>query len=57
VVDGWITRSHLGQPRLELVTPDAYAPLPGFLTGMFWSQDGGTVYLTGLGGAVLKYSY
>jgi sugar lactone lactonase YvrE len=55
VVDAWITRSHLGQPRLELVTPDAFAPLPGFLTGMFWSNDGGTVYLTGLGGAILRY--
>ena len=54
-VDAWVTRSHLGQPRLELVTSDAYAPLPGFLTGMFWSSDGGTIYLTGLGGAVLKY--
>ncbi len=44
VVDAWITRSHLGQPRLELLTPDAWAPLPGFVTGMFWSADGGTVY-------------
>jgi len=56
-IDAWITRSHLGQPRLELVTPDAFAPLPGALTGMFWSEDGETVYLTGLGGAMLRYGY
>jgi len=56
-VDAWITRSHLGQPRLALITPDAWAPLSGFVTGMFWSEDGGTVYVTGLGGAILKYGY
>lgn len=37
-----------------LVTPDAWAPMPGALTGMIFSPDGGTVYFTGLGDALLK---
>lgn len=52
----WIQRSHLGLPLLELMTPDMFAPLSGFLTGMFWSTDGHTVYFTGLGTGMLKYS-
>jgi sugar lactone lactonase YvrE len=56
VVDEWVRRSRLGEPRLELITPDMWNPLPGALTGMFWSHDGATVYFTGLGPALLKYS-
>jgi sugar lactone lactonase YvrE len=54
--DEWTKRSHLGQPLLELFSPDSWNPLPGgALTGMFWSQDHKTFYITGLGNAVLKY--
>ncbi len=53
--DEWIKRSHLGKPLLELFSPDLWNPLPGgALTGMFWSQDYKTFYITGLGNAVLK---
>ena len=56
VQDQWIERSHFGKPLLELLSPDLWRPLPGgALTGMFWSKDYKTLYLTGLGNAVLKY--
>ena len=55
IQDEWIRRSHIGKPLLELLTPDLWKPLPGALTGMFWSQDYKTFYVTGLGGAILKY--
>jgi len=35
--------------------PDLWNPLPGALTGMFWSRDYKTFYVTALGNAVLKY--
>lgn len=56
VLNQWVERSHLGQPRLELIGPDAWDPLPGFLTGMFFSADHSTVYLASLGNAMLRYS-
>lgn len=56
IQDEWIKRSHLGKPLLELLSPDLWKPLPsGALTGMFWSQDYKTFYITGLGNAILKY--
>ena len=51
----WVRRSHLGEGRLELFVPELWDPLPGPLTGMFWSADGATVYLAGLGNALLRY--
>ncbi len=53
--DEWVRRSHLGESRLDLFTPDLWAPLPGAVTGMFWSFDNRTVYVAGLGGALLRY--
>jgi sugar lactone lactonase YvrE len=54
--DEWIKRSHLGKPLLELLSPDLWKPLPGgVLTGMFWSQDYKTFYVTGTGNAVLRF--
>jgi hypothetical protein len=35
--------------------PDLWKPLPGALTGMFWSQDYKTFYVMGLGNAALKF--
>ena len=55
ILDEWTTRSHLGKPLLELMTPDLWNPLPGAATGIFWSRDYKTFYVTGLGNAVLKY--
>lgn len=51
----WVRRSHLGEGRLELFTPEVWDPLPGALTGIFWSSDGETIYLGGLGNALLRY--
>ena len=54
-LDEWVKRSHFDQPRNELLTPEAYQPLPNFLTGVFFSPNFDTVYFTGLGNAILKY--
>ena len=51
----WAVNSRTGQPILPLLGPDTFAPLPGILTGMFFSKDGKTFYVTGLGNAVLRF--
>ena len=51
----WTVRSRLGKPLLELLGPELSKPLPGVLTGMFWSQDRKTFYITGLGDAILRF--
>jgi hypothetical protein len=56
VLNQWVERSHLGQPRLELIGPDAWDPLSGFLTGMFFSADQTSVYFTSLGNAILRFA-
>jgi hypothetical protein len=53
--DEWVKRSHLGQPRLDLVNAENDNPLPGFLTGLFFSPNQDSVYFTGLGNAILKF--
>ena len=53
----WVRRSHLGLERLEIVSPDLFHPLPGLLTGMFFSNDGQTLYVTNLGNDLMKYTY
>ena len=53
--DEWVKRSHLGQPRLELLTSDTGNPLPITLTGLFFSPNQDTVYFTGLSKALLKF--
>ena len=53
----WIRRSHLGMERLELLSPDLFFPLPGLITGMFFSHDGKTLYITNLGNDLLKYNF
>ncbi len=53
----WNRRSHLGMERLELLSPDLTFPLPGLLTGMFFSNDGRTLYITNLGKDLLKLDY
>ncbi len=49
ITNEWNRRSHLGMERLELLSPDLFFPLPGLITGMFFSNDGHTLYITNLG--------
>ena len=51
----WNRRSHLSMERLELLSPDLFSPLPGLITGMFFSNDGQTLYITNLGNDLLKF--
>ena len=55
-VDQWVTASHLGQPLRALRTPGASKPLPDFLTGLFFSAQGDTVYFTAFGNAIFRYA-
>lgn len=54
IVAELLPRMAAREPALALVTPDAWAPLPGGITGVVFAPDGRTVYLTGLGDALLK---
>ncbi len=53
----WKKRSHLGLERLEMLSPDLFKPLPGLLTGMFFSNNGQTLYITNLGNDLLKFDF
>jgi len=57
VTNEWIRRSNLGMGRLEILSPNLFQPLPGLVTGMFYSQDGKTLYVSNLGNDLLKYEY
>jgi hypothetical protein len=50
----WRRRSQTGEGRLELIGPDMWAPLPGLFTGLILTHEGGPIYLTGLGDALVK---
>lgn len=50
----WQRRGAAGEPRLELMTPDLWAPLPGLLTGLILPPGDGPVYLAGLGDALVR---
>ncbi|MCH8492729.1 MAG: SMP-30/gluconolactonase/LRE family protein [Idiomarina sp.] len=50
----WQRRGATGEPRLELFGPDMWSPLPGLLTGMILTTEGGPIYLTGLGDTLVK---
>jgi sugar lactone lactonase YvrE len=54
IADEWYRRSQLGLPRAELITYEMHSPLPGLLTGMFFSQDRRTLYITNLGNDLVK---
>ena len=47
-------RRENGEGVLDLVGPDAFGPMPGLLTGVILSPDGGPVYISGLGDALVK---
>lgn len=55
ITNEWNIRSNLGMERLELLSPELFSPLPGLLTGMFFSNNGQTLYITNLGNDLLKY--
>lgn len=50
----FMRRGQAGASRMELLTPELWAPLPGLITGVIVGFGGGAVYLTGLGNALLK---
>jgi hypothetical protein len=50
----WQRRTQSGEPRLELIGPDMWSPLPGLFTGMILTAEGGPIYLAGLGNALVK---
>ena len=52
--DEWMEQSRLGKPLLGIFAPNLWKPLPAAVTGMFWSPDHKTLYITGLGNAILK---
>lgn len=47
-------RGEKGEARLELLSPEQWAPLPGFITGLILSPGRGPIYLTGLGDALIR---
>jgi sugar lactone lactonase YvrE len=47
-------RGEKGESRMELLTPEAWGPLPGFITGVILTPGDGPVYLTGLGDALIR---
>lgn len=53
----WQRRSNLGLERMPVFTPNLYHPLPGLLTGMFFSNDGQILYISNLGNDLLKLNY
>ena len=50
----FMRRGESGESRMELLTPELWAPLPGLLTGVILTPDGGPVYLSGLGNSLVK---
>lgn len=47
-------RQKLGESVVSLLGPKAYGPMPGLITGIILSPDGGSVYVSGLGNALVK---
>jgi sugar lactone lactonase YvrE len=50
----WQRRTKTGESRLELFGSDMWSPLPGLVTGMILTTEGGPIYLSGLGNALVK---
>ena len=50
----WQRRTENGAPRLELIGPDMWSPLPGLITGMILTAQDGPIYLSGLGDSLVK---
>jgi sugar lactone lactonase YvrE/predicted ester cyclase len=54
VIEEFVRRGQSGTPRLELLTPALWDPLPAFVTGVIVGPGDGPVYLTGLGDALVR---
>ncbi|WP_260483420.1 SMP-30/gluconolactonase/LRE family protein [Sphingomicrobium flavum] len=54
IVAEYKRRQEAGEPILSLLTPDMWGPMPGLLTGVILSPDGGPVYVSGLGDALVR---
>ncbi|NNE68530.1 MAG: hypothetical protein HKN33_18325 [Pyrinomonadaceae bacterium] len=52
--DAWVSGSRTGKPLITVLSPQTFEPMPGILTGMFLSHDGKSLYVTGLGNALVK---
>jgi len=50
----WQRRGAAGEPRLEIMSPEMWEPLPGLLTGVILTPGNGPVYLTGLGDTLIR---
>lgn len=50
-------RDHLGLERLKFNATGMFSPLPGGITGMFFSYDSSTFYISNLGKDLLKYDW
>ncbi len=50
----WQRRGAAGEPRLDLLSPAMWSPLPGLLTGVILTPGDGPVYLAGLGDALVR---
>lgn len=50
----FVRRGAASIPRMELLTPALWAPLPGIVTGVILGPDEGSVYVTGLGDALIR---
>ena len=57
ITNEWFRRSHLGIPKVEVVTPNLFSTLPGLLTEMFFSKDGKTLYIANSANDHLKLEY
>jgi sugar lactone lactonase YvrE len=57
IADEWFRRSQLGLPRRALITSKMYDQMPGLLTGMFFSQDGHTMYVANLGKDIVRMNF
>lgn len=47
-------KQKLGESIVTLLGPKAHGPMPGLITGIILSPDGGPVYVSGLGNALVK---
>ena len=54
LAEEWDRRGAAGSARLDLLGPALFEPLPGFVTGVVLGGRGGSVYVSGLGKALIR---